>query len=29
MAEWIWFVLVVGAWLAIQKWILPRAGIST
>jgi hypothetical protein len=29
MADWLWFVLVVGAWLALQKWVLPRAGVST
>jgi hypothetical protein len=29
MPDWIWFVLVVGVWFALQKWILPRAGVST
>ncbi len=29
MPEWIWFVLIAGAWFALQKWILPRAGVST
>jgi hypothetical protein len=22
-------ILVVGGWLALQRWILPRAGVST
>jgi hypothetical protein len=29
MSDWIWFVLALGAWFALQKWILPRAGVST
>jgi hypothetical protein len=29
MPEWVWIVLAVGAWIALQKWILPRAGVST
>jgi hypothetical protein len=29
MPDWAWLVLVVGAWFALQKWILPRAGVST
>ena len=22
-------LIVVGAWFALQRWILPRAGVST
>jgi hypothetical protein len=29
MPDWAWFVLIFGAWFALQKWILPRAGVST
>jgi hypothetical protein len=29
MPDWLWFVLIVAAWIALQRWILPRAGVST
>jgi hypothetical protein len=29
MPEWLIFVLILVAWIALQAWILPRFGIST
>jgi hypothetical protein len=29
VGDWIWFALIAGAWFALQRWILPRAGVST
>jgi hypothetical protein len=29
MDDWIWLVLVVVGWVVLQRWILPRAGVST
>jgi hypothetical protein len=29
MSDAIWIILVIGAWFALQRWILPRAGVST
>lgn len=29
MPDWAVFALIVGAWFVLQKWILPRAGVST
>lgn len=27
--DWLWFALVVFGWFALQRWILPRAGVPT
>jgi hypothetical protein len=29
MPDWAWLILALGAWFALQRWILPRAGVST
>ncbi len=29
MNEWMWFVLVVLAWVVLTQWVLPRFGIHT
>ncbi len=27
--DWIWLALGLVAWLVLQRWVLPRAGVST
>jgi hypothetical protein len=29
MADWIWMLLVFAGYVILQRWILPRLGIST
>jgi len=29
MSDWIWLLVILGAWFALQKWIFPRFGIRT
>ena len=29
MPEWAQLLLVVAAWLVLQRWVLPRFGVST
>lgn len=29
MPEWVQFVLIVAAWFALQRWLLPRFGVPT
>jgi len=24
-----WFIILLAAWIALQRWILPRFGVST
>jgi hypothetical protein len=29
MPDWIWFVVVVAAWIVLNRWVLPRFGVKT
>ena len=29
MPEWLQLILFLTAWIALQRWILPRFGVST
>ena len=29
MQEWMWFALVVLAWVVVTQWLLPKLGIPT
>ncbi len=29
MPDWLVFILVLGGWFALQRWILPRLGVPT
>jgi hypothetical protein len=29
MQEWMWFALVVLAWVVLSRWVLPKLGIPT
>jgi hypothetical protein len=29
MPEWLQIVLLVGAWIVLQRWLLPRLGVPT
>ncbi len=29
MPEWLQFLLILGVWLAVQTWLLPRLGVPT
>jgi hypothetical protein len=29
MPEWLQIVLLVGAWILLQRWLLPRLGVPT
>jgi len=28
-AETLWLIGILAAWLVLQRWVLPRAGVST
>jgi hypothetical protein len=27
--DWLWLLLFLVGWIVLQRWILPRAGVST
>ncbi len=29
MSDWLVWVLVIGGWFALQRWILPKLGVGT
>ncbi len=29
MAEWLWIVLFIAAYIALMRWVLPRLGVPT
>ncbi len=29
MAEWLWLVLFIAAYIALMRWVLPRFGVAT
>jgi hypothetical protein len=29
MPEWFWFLLFFAAYIALMRWVLPRAGVPT
>jgi hypothetical protein len=29
MPEWLWLILIIGAYFAMMKWVLPFMGVST
>ena len=29
MADWLWMVLFVGGWFALQRFLLPKLGVPT
>jgi hypothetical protein len=29
MMDWYWIILLMVGWFALQRWILPRLGVST
>jgi hypothetical protein len=29
MPQWLELMIVLGAWMAIQSWLLPRMGVPT
>jgi hypothetical protein len=29
MAEWLWLVLFLAAYIVLMRWVLPRLGIQT
>jgi hypothetical protein len=29
MPEWLWFILIIGAYFIMMKWVLPFMGVST
>jgi hypothetical protein len=29
MPEWVLLVIVLAAWLALMRWVLPRFGVGT
>jgi hypothetical protein len=29
MPEWMWFVIIVVAWVALTQWVLPKLGVPT
>jgi hypothetical protein len=29
MAEWLWPVLILGAYIVLMRWVLPRLGVAT
>jgi hypothetical protein len=29
MPEWVQFLLILGGWLLVQTWLLPRFGVPT
>lgn len=29
MPEWLIFLLILAAWFALQRWVLPRLGVPT
>jgi hypothetical protein len=29
MPDWLILILIVVAWIAIQRWVLPRFGVAT
>jgi hypothetical protein len=29
MPDWLALVIVLGVWLALQNWVLPRLGVPT
>lgn len=29
MSELVWIVIIFAAWIALNRWVLPRFGVST
>ncbi len=29
MAEWLWLVLFIAAYIVLMRWVLPRLGVPT
>jgi hypothetical protein len=29
MPDWVWMILALAAYFALQRWILPKLGVST
>ena len=29
MPEWMWFVVIVLAWVVLTQWVLPKLGVPT
>ncbi len=29
MPDWAWFVLMLAAYIALQRWVLPHFGVQT
>lgn len=29
MAEWLWLVLLIAAYVILMRWVLPRFGVQT
>ena len=27
--DWLWFLIFVGAYVAVMRWVLPRFGVGT
>ncbi len=29
MPDWVWFVLILAAYIVLQRWVLPYFGVQT